>query len=124
MSIVAIPDPIFQPAMRIINSITNGYPALVMTSFAHNYVSGTIVRFYIPWDFGMTQINHQYSPIMVVDATSFTIDIDTTDYDAFIIPPVPIGMLPPGAQSAYAQVVPIGEINSQFTASRKNILSQ
>ena len=105
----AIPFPVFQPAMRIITSITNAQQALVTTSFAHQYRTGLIVRLYIPLYFGMQQANEKSGKITVTNSTQFLIDIDTTNFDAFVIPP---NRVPPNDQTQYAQAVPFAEVNS------------
>jgi hypothetical protein len=146
--------PTYQPAARIVTSITNAYPALVttgtitypahvqaITPYVHQYISGTIVRFKIPNYFGMSQLNGQEGEITVVTTTTFTVDIDTTMYDPFVIPPIvlvldpisfpphmvpsrPIRELSDGsyAQEQYAYVVPFGENTAQLTAAVKNVL--
>lgn len=112
-------NPIYQPAMRIISAITNASSALVTTTFDHDYITGEIVRIVIPripYDevgFGMSQINNQTGTITVISPTTFTIDINTTTYDAFINA---------GGTQWYAQVVPIGEVNSMLTAATQNTL--
>ncbi len=135
MSTQAIQYPEFQPAMRIVTAITNDFPALVTTSFPHQYVTGMIVRIRLPVPtyrnrsnqviagFGMQQINQQEGEITVGDdPSSFTINIDTRNYDAFVVPP-PV-RLPNGsfAQLQYAQVVPVGENNAILTAATQNVL--
>jgi hypothetical protein len=144
----------YQPAVRIITSITNDYPALIttgtitypghvltITPFVHQYLSGTIVRIQIPNYFGMSQLNGQQGEITRVNTTQFTIDIDTTLYDPFVIPPIvlvldpisdparmvpvhPIRELSDGtyAQEQYAYVIPFGEDTAQLTASVQNVL--
>lgn len=135
MSIQAIPNPPFQPAMRVITSITNERLATVTTSFPHQYITGMIVRIRLPVPtsrnqdgqviagFGMDQINEQQGEIVVgSDPDTFTISIDTTDYDAFVVPPdveLPDGTF---TQLQYAQVVPVGEINAILTAATRNVL--
>lgn len=86
MSILADANPVFQRAMRIISTITNANPAVVTTTFDHQYLTGLIVRLNIPRGYGMTQANRLYGPIVVTGATTFTIDIDTTHFDTFIVP--------------------------------------
>lgn len=103
MAIYALANPIYQPAMRIIASITNANPAVVTTTFNHLYNNETIVRLDIPPGYGMQQINQQFGPITVTGATTFTIPIDSTLYDTFT---TPTGY-PQNAQQA--QVVPFGE---------------
>lgn len=124
----ANPNPSFQPAMRLISMITNSNPAVVTTTFAHNYSTGTIVRLYVPTACGMTEANLQTGTISVTSATDFTINIDTTNYSGFISPPItpppppPIIPLPFPRINDQAMVVPIGEINSMLTASTRNVL--
>lgn len=113
MTIAAFPFPVFQPAMRIITAITNSNPAVVTTSFNHQYISGTIVRLDIPIGFGMQQMNQLYAPIVVLSPTTFSIAIDSTQFDAFVVP---------GGNLQYAQSVAIGEISQILTAAVQNVL--
>jgi hypothetical protein len=99
--------------MRIITAITNANPALVTTSFDNSYVTGTVIRIDIPVGFGMRQLNQQFAPITVINSTQFTIPIDTTNYDAFVVP---------GGNTQYAQAVPLGELNGQLNAAVMNVL--
>lgn len=117
MVIVAIENPTFQKAMRVITDITQAAQAEVTTSFDHDYVSGQIIRFYIPPYFGMTLLNNVIAPITVTSATTFTVPINTTDFDAFTVP-----LRGDGVQFQYAQVVPVGELTQQLNASTRNVL--
>src|ERR1700679_3621730 len=112
----ANPNPVYQPAMRLISAITNSFPATITTTFAHQYISGTIVRIDIPFADGMQQLNQQTAPITVINTTQFSIPIDTTLYTAFAIP---VGA-PPFINTA-AQVVPVGEISSTLDAATVNV---
>jgi len=114
--ILANPNPIYQPAMRIISVITNAYPASVTTTFAHQYKDGLIVRLYIPDGFGMVQANQLFAPILVTGTTTFTIDIDTTGFDPFVVS----SAFPSSYQSA--TVVPVGEINETLLEATQNVL--
>jgi hypothetical protein len=113
----AYPKPVFGPAMRLIATITNTNPAVVTTTFAHGYVTGTIVRLDIPPACGMQQINQQTGAIVVTSPTAFAINIDASLYDAFFIP---VGT-PPWVNIC-PQVVPIGEVNETLKAALQNIL--
>lgn len=119
MAIYATEHPTFQQAMRIIASITRAQNALVTTTFAHDYITGSIIRMVIPKiphnsvGFGMAQINNQTGTITVVDATSFTIDIDTTLYDSFSNP---------GTFKQQPMTIPVGEISDILTAATQNVL--
>jgi len=116
MAILAYQYPIFQPSMRIISAITNGFPAQVTTTFAHQYITGTTVRLDIPLGYGMQEVNQQFGSIVVTSSTTFDISIDTTLYSAFAAP----SAFPQNQQ--YAQAVPFAEINSILTAAVQNVL--
>lgn len=122
-SYYGIEFPTFQRAMRNILSITQAEEALITTTFDgttpgnHQYASGLIVRIYVPDGFGMTQINQLEGPIVVVNDTQFRIPIDTTNFDAFVIPD-----RQPGNLATPAQVVPFGEVNEILTMATQNVL--
>lgn len=114
MPILAVPTPIFQPAMRVITNITNSNPVVITTSFDNQYVTGLVVRLYVPQGYGITLLNHVEAPITVLTNTTFSMPIDTTNMPAYTTPA--------GAEQ-FAQVVPTGEINSILYAATRNILN-
>ena len=115
--------PMFQRAMRNILSISQAESALVTTTFDginpgnHQYSTGLIVRLYVPSGFGMVRVNGLEAPITVVNDTQFTVPIDTTNFDAFVVPD-----FQPGDFGTPAQVVPIGEVNDLLTEATQNVL--
>ena len=119
----AVQFPAFQRAMRNILSITQAENAVITTTFDginpgdHQYQSGLIVRIYVPHNFGMTQIDKLKGTITVLSSSTFSIDIDTTNFDAFIVP-----SNQPGNNFTPAQVVPVGEINEILTEATQNVL--
>lgn len=119
----AVPLPMFQRAMRNILSITQDLNALVTTTLDginpgnHQYSTGLIARIYVPNGFGMVQANQLEGVITVVNDTQFTITIDTTTFDAFVVP-----AYQPGAFGTPAQVVPVGEVNDLLTQATQNVL--
>jgi len=108
----AIEDPIFQPARRLISTITQANPAAVTTTFDHDYFTGDIVRLIIPTGFGMVQANELVGTITVTGTTTFTIDINTIKFDSFSDP----------SNGRVAQIVPVGEINSTIIGATENTL--
>ena len=115
--------PTFQRAMRNILTITQDVNALITTTFDginpgnHQYSTGLIVRLYVPDGFGMVRINGIDAPITVINDTQFTVPIDTTNFDAFVVP-----NYQPGAFGTPAQVVPVGEVNDLLTMATQNVL--
>ena len=116
MAYYANPHPVFQPAMRLVASITNSFPAIVTTTFNHQYKNGAIVRFDIPFADGMQELNLQLAPIAVTSPTTFTIPIDTNNFSPFSIP----GGVPPYVNTA-AQVVPVGEQADTLASATFNV---
>ena len=116
MATLAIANPTYQPAMRIINAITNAKQAAVTTTFDHNYITGTIVRLHIPLGYGMLQANELFGPITVTGTTTFTVEIDTLKFDTYAAP------VTSPLDQRFAVVVPIGEVNSILTAAVQNVL--
>lgn len=114
--------PTFQRAMRNILTITNAPEALVTTTFDginpgdHQYNSGLIVRLLVPYGFGMVQADQLSGPITVINSTQFTIPVDTTNFDAFVVP------TPDNIYATPAQVLPGGEISSILTEATQNVL--
>jgi hypothetical protein len=88
--------------MRLISAITNDNPASVTTTFDHDYTDGLIVRFNIPKAEGMTQLDKMTGTITVTGTDTFTVNIDTTSFDAFAIPGAPAWY-----QNTCATVVPV-----------------
>lgn len=117
MSFYANPSPTFQPAMRLITGITKANPAVITTSFDHDYRTGDIVRINVPKEYGMIQIDKFRGPITVTGTATFTMKIDSTLFDALSFPsPLPWYV------SSSPHVVPVGEINSNLGASVQNVL--
>ena len=110
-------NPMFSPAARLILNVTRGSTTLVTTSLDgttagdHGYKTGLIVRFHIPPDVGMSELDGQWAQITVINSTQFSIPIDTSDYDQFQIP---VGVS--DFVDTCAWIVPIGE-GTDYTKS-------
>ncbi len=114
----ALENPTYQPALRLINNITNAPNALVTTSFDHDYLPGLIVRLLVSSEFGMVQANQLVGTILSTPALdSFIIDINTSNFDVFSAP-IP----EPWYVNDFPAVVPVGEINSSLNQATRNVL--
>lgn len=108
--------PVFNPALAAVISIDRSTNALIETSFAHTFVVGESVRFIIPDESGMVQMNGVVGNIITASAllpTFFTTDIDTTLFDEFIVPANPLQC---------AQAIPVGENALQLSGAFRNVL--
>ena len=109
------PNPIFRPQLLQVTAITQADPAIITTNIAHNYLTGTIVRLWIPLEAGMQQLaDLQQWPITVLSPTTFSIPVDSTNFDPFVAPA--------GPKDQCAQVFPVGEDNNMLTMASQNIL--
>lgn len=110
----ALRFPTFNPAMATITGIQQATKPFVVTSFPHTFIVGQYIKFVIPQEYGMIQLNGLTGLITEVPtASAFQINIDTTQFDAFSVPGVP-------QQSA--QAVPAGQLATQFYGTNVNIL--
>lgn len=115
--------PSYQPAMREILSITQSNPVVVTTTFDgtnpgnNQYITGLVVRLYIPEGFGMPEINKKVRAITVLSDSTFSMDIDSTNFTPFVVP-----AYNPGHFGTPAQVAVIGEVNSLLLGAVQNVL--
>lgn len=104
----------FVPNRQSVSSITNANPAVVTTTQAHGYANGLLIRFFFPLDVGMNQLRNQVYEITVLNNTSFSIPVDSTNFDPYLA----VGTV------QVAQVIPVAENAnsiSQATDNNNNI---
>lgn len=79
------------PLIRQIESITQANPMVVTTSVDHGYQVGQNIRFIIPGNFGMSQLNTVNCDILEVTSNTITCDLDSTNFYPFSYPsPLPM----------------------------------
>ena len=111
-------NPIFYPTHRFISKITQAAQAVVTLTVTHGFTVGQAVRFIVPSDYGMTQIDQLEGNIVAINTTTtsgntITVDIDTTSFTAFAFPATADVPFSP------AMIVPVGE---EATGSVANLL--
>lgn len=107
---------VFLPRQSLIAGITQAVNAVVTTTAPNALITGEIVRLVIPPGFGMQQADGLTSSIVVLTDTTFMTGIDTTSFDAYVVP------TPNPHLAACGQVIPIGEVNEILTAATQNVL--
>lgn len=96
----------FYPYICDIEAISQGANTIVTTSIDHMFVIGNQVQFFIPKQWGITQLNLLKGFVIDVPASDqITVNIDTSTFNAFVTPSGPAIVDP-------AQVSPIGDGNS------------
>lgn len=79
-------DPLFFPRSRFIVNITRATQGVVTTSVRHQYSVGQKVTFKIPAQFEMVELDGITATIVAVTDSTFTIDVDTTNFTTFLWP--------------------------------------
>lgn len=92
-----------------ISAIALGQQTVITTTVNHSFVIGNQVAFQIPKEYGTRQLNAVDGYVLDTTPTTVTLNIDSTHFDAFIIPSVnPLIVLDP------AQIIPIGDANTGY----------
>ena len=76
-------------------------------SEANTYIVGMAVRLFIPRPYGMFQANNLVGTITAINGLNFTLDLDSSQFDAFVIPS--------GNVEQPATIAPAGSRNYQYT---------
>ena len=77
---------LFQPSGRNIANITQAASAVVTTLVDHAYAVGQKVKFSIPSEAGMTELDGIEGNITAISTSTFTVDVDTSAMSAFTFP--------------------------------------
>jgi hypothetical protein len=56
------------------------------TTEANTYIAGMAVRLMVPQTFGMYQANGLVGTILAIDGNNFSLNIDSTQFDPFVVP--------------------------------------
>jgi hypothetical protein len=96
-----------------ISDITRAVNALVTTDSDHYYVVGQLVRFHVPRPYGMQELDEKLAYVLTVPSdTTFTVDVDSSRFTAFITSPTY-----PGNMAAQVSAVGDGNNTSRTTTS-------
>lgn len=98
----------FSPKRRLVSNVTVANPAVVTTTEDHEYDSGLVVRLFVPSAYGMNV--YEEGTITVINTTSFSVTIDTSNQLAFSSPTFP------GTNYTQAQVIPISGVTDNEAA--------
>ena|SRR5271154_3048887 len=108
---IYLPGVIQIPSSLTITAITQTNPAVITASVnpiseANTYIAGQYIKLNVPSSYGMIQANGQMVKILSVNANVFTVDMNATQFDSFVVPP----QGSPGP----ATLAPNGSRNLQF----------
>ncbi len=76
--------------VKAIASITNSNPCIITTVENHGYVAGMMVRFLIPTQFKMVELNDVNCQVIALTNNTLTLNLDSTHFPVFSYPsPLP-----------------------------------
>lgn len=101
----------FTPYSTIIQSISNTFPAVVVTATPHGYGNGLLVRTVVPKNCGMQQINDMVGEITVLAPDSFSIPVNASNFDSFAYT----------SAKQLAQAIPVGVQSVSLTQAESNV---
>jgi hypothetical protein len=89
---IYLPPVIQIPSSLLITNITRSLPMIVSvqigntTTEANTYIVGMAIRLFVPISYGMYQANNLVGTIIAINGNDFSINIDSTNFDNFVIP--------------------------------------
>lgn len=106
------PSPVV-PQQLIITAITNSFPCqiTVQSLLLSTYIPDQLIRLDIPFDYGMFQADALTVKIISVIGLVFTVELDSTGFDPFVLPsggfmtPRPASLSPAGSRNIYNTTV-------------------
>ena len=106
-----LPGVIQIPSTLLITGISNSFPMVMTTTYdpltaSNTYISGMVVKLLVPNSYGMYQANGLFGKILSVTGSTFTLAIDSTNFDSFVVPS--------GNAEQPASIAPSGSNNTQF----------
>lgn len=103
------------PGFLVIANITNAVQMVitVVDSEENTYIENQVVYLSVPASYGMFQANGLTGVITNINGLNFTLDINSTQFDVFIIPS--------GAAEKPATLSPAGSRNLQYNNSTRKV---
>jgi hypothetical protein len=108
-----LPPVIQIPSSLVITNITQSLPMIVSvaigndTTEANTYIVGMAVRLFVPVTYKMIQANGLVGTITAINGLNWTLNLDSSQFDAFTIPS--------GNVEQPATIAPAGSRNYQYT---------
>jgi len=107
---MTVPSQFFTPFATEISGISRSNPAIVTTSLDNGYDANLFIRIVLPSAaFGMSEVNGKVYQVTPITSNTFSIGVDSTNFEPFIIPPVI-----PNLATQVPQAIPISESGYQF----------
>jgi|SRR4051812_28062803 hypothetical protein len=114
-----LPPVIAIPSSLLITNITKSVPMVVSvvigntSTEANTYIVGMSIKLFVPKTYGMYQANNLVGTIKVINGSDFTLNIDSSLFDAFVVPS--------GNVETPASISPFGSRNLEYDNQTNNV---
>ena len=114
-----LPGVITIPSSLVITAITQSSPMVITldiantTSEVNTYIVGMAVRLFVPTTYKMYQANNLVGTITAINGLDFTLNLDSSLFDAFVVPS--------GNTTQPASIAPYGSRNLEYNNFTKNL---
>jgi len=86
-----LPGTIVIPSSMVITGITNSVQMVVTAVLnpvtqANTYLTGMLINLFVPRSYGMFQADGLVGQIVQISGLNFTLDIDSSQFDPFVVP--------------------------------------
>ncbi len=114
-----LPPVIQVPSSLTITAISQSCPMVISVAVsnpsteANTYIAGMAVRLFVPVTYKMIQANNLVGTILSIDGSDFTLSLDSSGFDAFVIPS--------GNVEQPATLSPNGSRNLQYNNDTNNV---
>ena len=118
-----MPPVITVPSSLLVTAITQSSPMVITVAIgnpaseANTYIAGMQIRLTVPITYGMFQADNLIGTITAVSGSNFTLNIDSSLFDPFVVPSVIL----PGYTTTPASISPFGSKNLEY--NNTNVLS-
>lgn len=114
-----LPPVITIPSSLIITAITQSSPMVITVEIgnetfnANTYIVGMAVRLFVPVTYKMFQANNLVGTIIAINGSDFTLNLDSSSFDAFVVPSI--------TQITPASIACVGSRNLQYNNTTSEV---
>lgn len=114
-----LPPVIQIPSSLTITAITQASPMVITvaigntTTEANTYIVGMAIKLFVPQTYKMYQANNLVGTIKAINGSNFTLNLDSSQFDAFVVPS--------GNVEQPATIAPAGSRNLEFNNSTSKV---
>lgn len=87
----------FFPRVRLISDISNAQYAVLTFTEDHDFLVDEIISIRVTKPYGMVQINNRQGKVLAITSDTATVDIDSSNFEAFVTPVSLLRTTPPCA---------------------------